>query len=216
MTIHLADGRNTFINFREKAPLARARTCSWTQTAIPLAIRALNGYLAAGVPGTVMGLETARANTAPCRAPRSWRRRSSLPQEGFMLDQGDVDVLGRPPTDFRADPNVAAIFLNHGVPFKVGERAGAEESGSDVARHQRRRRGRLLPRRRSPRPWPSRSQAQWRPADRRRISTSTTRSTEVRAGACHYRGYTVLSAPPPSSGGVILCEMLQRAWRAIR
>ncbi len=33
--------------------------------------------------------------------------------------------------------------------------------------------------------------------------------TESAPVACRYRGYTVISAPPPSSGGVTLCEMLQ-------
>ena len=33
--------------------------------------------------------------------------------------------------------------------------------------------------------------------------------TESSPITCTYRGYTVVSAPPPSSGGVTLCEMLQ-------
>jgi gamma-glutamyltranspeptidase/glutathione hydrolase len=33
--------------------------------------------------------------------------------------------------------------------------------------------------------------------------------TELAPVTCPYRGYTVVSAPPPSSGGVTLCEMLQ-------
>ncbi len=33
--------------------------------------------------------------------------------------------------------------------------------------------------------------------------------TESAPISCNYRGFTVLSAPPPSSGGVTLCEMLQ-------
>lgn len=33
--------------------------------------------------------------------------------------------------------------------------------------------------------------------------------TESAPVKCNYRGYTVVSAPPPSSGGVILCEMLR-------
>ena len=33
--------------------------------------------------------------------------------------------------------------------------------------------------------------------------------TESAPISCRYRGYTIVSAPPPSSGGVVLCEMLQ-------
>ena len=31
---------------------------------------------------------------------------------------------------------------------------------------------------------------------------------ELKPIHCHYRGYSIISAPPPSSGGVTLCEML--------
>ena len=33
--------------------------------------------------------------------------------------------------------------------------------------------------------------------------------TESAPVTCAYRGYTIMSAPPPSSGGVTLCEMLR-------
>src|ERR1700719_4738507 len=57
MTIHLADGRNTFIHFREKAPLAARPDMFLDAHGNPVSDKSLNGYLAAGVPGTVMGLE---------------------------------------------------------------------------------------------------------------------------------------------------------------
>src|SRR5271165_6511708 len=60
MTIHLADGRNTFINFREKAPLAARADMFLDAHGDVISDKSLTGYLAVGVPGTVMGLETAR------------------------------------------------------------------------------------------------------------------------------------------------------------
>src|SRR5580692_3754019 len=60
MTIHLADGRNTFLNFREKAPLAARAEMFLDAEGNPISDRSLKGYLAAGVPGTVLGLETVR------------------------------------------------------------------------------------------------------------------------------------------------------------
>src|SRR6202521_2207208 len=60
MTIHLADGRNTFINFREKAPLAARADMFLDARGNPVSDASLNGFQAAGVPGTVMGLEAAR------------------------------------------------------------------------------------------------------------------------------------------------------------
>src|ERR1700728_4984124 len=61
MTIHLADGRDTFINFRERAPLAASAGMYLDAHGNPVADKSLNGYLAVGTPGSVLGLETARA-----------------------------------------------------------------------------------------------------------------------------------------------------------
>ena len=59
MTIHLKDGRVTFINFRETAPAAATAAMYLDASGQPVNERSRSGYLAAGVPGTVMGLERA-------------------------------------------------------------------------------------------------------------------------------------------------------------
>jgi gamma-glutamyltranspeptidase/glutathione hydrolase len=122
MTIHFADGRNTFINFRERAPLAaRADMFLDTQGKV-VSNRSLDGYLAAGVPGTVMGLETARLKYGTLPRSELIAPAIKLAEQGFVLTRGDVDVLAEGTKDFRASPNVAAIFLNHGEPFAPGDR----------------------------------------------------------------------------------------------
>src|ERR1700676_3819071 len=60
MLIHLKDGRNGFINFRERAPLAATAGMYLDAKGQPIADKSLNGWLSAGTPGTVLGLETAR------------------------------------------------------------------------------------------------------------------------------------------------------------
>src|SRR4051794_33114844 len=59
MTLQLADGRKTFLDFREKAPLAA--TANMYLGADGNVVKGLStkGYLAVGVPGTVSGLEYA-------------------------------------------------------------------------------------------------------------------------------------------------------------
>src|SRR5215470_2457582 len=66
MTIHLADGRETFINFRETAPAAATDSMYLNPNPPPLAGEgrvganlSRDGYRAAGVPGTIMGLDRA-------------------------------------------------------------------------------------------------------------------------------------------------------------
>jgi gamma-glutamyltranspeptidase/glutathione hydrolase len=206
MTIHLADGRNTFINFREKAPLAARADMFLDAQGNPVTAKSLRGYLAAGVPGTVLGLETARREYGTLPRPILMAPSIRLAQDGFILTRGDVDELDVGTAEFRAQPNVAAVFLHQGAPFKPGERlvqknlaatlrsisdGGAQAfyqgAIADAVVAASRANGGLL-------------------TQKDFAAYGVTESAPI---SCRYRGYTILSSPPPSSGGVVVCEMLQ-------
>jgi gamma-glutamyltranspeptidase/glutathione hydrolase len=206
MTMHLADGRDIFINFREKAPLAARADMFLDAQGNPVGDKSLEGYLSAGVPGTVLGLETARQEYGTL--PRSTLMAAAirLAQDGFILTPGDVDVLNVGTAEFRAQPNVAAIFLRRGEPYKSGERLvqkdlaatlrAISEGGPQVF-YQGRIADAVV----------AASRANGGLLEKQDFAAYTV--TESAPISCVYRGYTVLSAPPPSSGGVTLCEMLQ-------
>src|SRR5581483_10078513 len=59
MLIRLADGRRTVVNFRETAPRAASRDMYLDKDGAVRREASRTGYLAAGVPGTVMGLDEA-------------------------------------------------------------------------------------------------------------------------------------------------------------
>src|ERR1700682_822970 len=118
MTIHLASGKDTFINFREKAPQAAKWNMFLDSAGNAVAERSLNGFLAAGVPGTVLGLETAREKYGTLPRATLLAPAIQLAEQGFVLTRGDIDVLEVGTDAFRSQPNVAAVFLNHGDPFK--------------------------------------------------------------------------------------------------
>ena len=59
MTLHLADGRNIFINFRERAPLRASRNMYLDAAGHGVPGRSTRVYLAVGVPGTVLVRDTA-------------------------------------------------------------------------------------------------------------------------------------------------------------
>jgi gamma-glutamyltranspeptidase/glutathione hydrolase len=206
MTIHLANGKNTFINFREKAPLAARADMFLDAQGKVVGSRSLDGYLAVGVPGTVMGLEMAREKYATMPRAALIAPAIKLAEEGFVLTRGDVDVLAEGRDGFRKEANVAAIFLNHGQPFAPGDRllqkdlAATLRTVSDggvqafyhgaipaaVSAASRAHGGLLTPE-----------------------DFAAYTVTESAPVSCPYRGYTIVSAPPPSSGGITLCEMLQ-------
>jgi gamma-glutamyltranspeptidase/glutathione hydrolase len=162
--------------------------------------------LAVGVPGSVAGLEYAREKygtrsrgvlIAPghwfCRARlRARRRRHRIVRHGERRLQGRSGDRG--------------IFLNKGQPYKAGDRLGAEGPGENsCAWIAQRGPGCVLP-----------------GLDRRRdrgverdgngiITKADLQRYKVRELApveCDYRGYHIVSAPPPSSGGVVVCEIL--------
>jgi gamma-glutamyltranspeptidase/glutathione hydrolase len=204
MTIHLADGRNTFINFREKAPQA-ARADMFLDAHGNVA-GSVDGYLAAGVPGTVMGLETAREKYGTLPRATLIAPAIKLAEQGFILTRGDVDVLAEGTKAFRGQTNVAAIFLKSGAPFAPGDRLlqkdlaatlRAVSAGGTEAFY----RGAI------PAAVSAASRAHGGLLTAEDFAAYTV--TELTPVTCPYRGYTVVSAPPPSSGGVTLCEMLQ-------
>src|SRR5258708_3598402 len=113
MTIHFADGEDKFINFREKAPLATRADMFLGANGNVAGNRSVDGYLAAGVPGTVMGLETARQRFGTLPRATLIAPAIKLAEEGFILTRGDVDVLADATKGFREQANVAAIFLKN-------------------------------------------------------------------------------------------------------
>jgi len=206
MVIHFADGKNTFINFRERAPLAARADMLLDAQGNVVSNRSLTGYLAVGVPGTVMGLETARQKYGTLPRARLIAPAIKLAEDGFVLTRGDVDVLAEGNQAFREQPNVAAIFLNHGKPFEPGDRLTQKDlaatlraisrGGPDAFYH-----GAIAA------AVGSASRANGGLLTSEDFAAYT--ATESAPVSCSYRGYTILSAPPPSSGGITLCEMLQ-------
>jgi gamma-glutamyltranspeptidase / glutathione hydrolase len=206
MTIHLADGRNTFVNFREKAPQAASANMYLDAAGNAVSAKSLNGYLAVGVPGTVMGLESARQKYGTLPRAALIAPAIRLAADGFIVTRGDVDVLEDATKEFREQPNVAAIFLEHGETLTPGDRLvqkdlaatlrAISDGGPDAFY-----RGAI------PAAVAAASRAGGGILTAEDFAAYTI--TETSPITCSYRGYTIVSAPPPSSGGVTLCEMLQ-------
>ena len=205
ITVRLANGHSTFIDFRETAPAAATATMYQDAAGQVVPLRSTRGFLSAGIPGTVAGLELARVKygTRP-RAPLM-AAAIALASKGFVLDQGDADFLAMGATDFAKDPASAAIYLNRGKPLQAGQRwvqadlgrtLQAIASGGAAAFYQG--------------PIAARIAA----ASKRGGGIITAadlagyKALERQPIECDYRGYHVISAPPPSSGGIVLCETL--------
>ena len=205
MTMQLADGRKTFLDFREKAPLAA--TAGMYQDKDGNVIKGLStrGHLAVGVPGTVSGLEFAREKYGSMKRAALLAPSVALAEGGFALNRGDIDMLDTATADFRKDPASGAIFLNKGEPFVVGQKLVQQDlartlraiSEKGVDGFYKGSVGAAIV---------ASSQAGKGIITQADLDQYTTR--ELAPVECDYRGYRVISAPPPSSGGVVICEML--------
>lgn len=206
MTIHLADGTDTFINFRETAPAAASADMYLDKEGKVTKDASLYGYLAAGVPGTVLGMDSAQKKYGKLTRQQVMAPAIKLAREGFVLTRADTDILDTTVKRFRQDPESARIFLRkNGEALQPGDRlvqtdladtlAAISEKGP-TAFYQ----GKI----------PQAVEAAAKKGGG--ILTATDfanyKITETAPITCSYRGYKFVSSPPPSSGGVTLCETL--------
>jgi gamma-glutamyltranspeptidase/glutathione hydrolase len=204
MTIHLKDGRDTYINFRETAPAAATAGMYLDSAGNPIADLSRSGYLAAGVPGTVMGLEHAaqeygRLARRPLLAPAI-----ALARDGYVLSRADADILDG--KRFGKDPVARKIFLrSDGTRFEAGDRLVQTDLAATLERIQQQGpegfyKGAI------PVAVEKASSEKGGILTARDFADYTV--TEGPPLTCSYRGYRIVSAPPPSSGGATICEIL--------
>lgn len=204
-TLHLADGRDVFLNFREKAPGASTEKMFLDAQGEVVKDLSLKGYLAVAVPGTVMGLDTLLQKYGTLPRDKVMAPAIRLAEDGFVLTQGDADILAASAKVLAEQPNVASIFLKDGKPFAAGDRLiqknlaatlkAISASGPDAFYKG-----------------PIADQITAASAANGGILSKQDLAsygvTEDKPVRCNYRGYELISAPPPSSGGTAICMIL--------
>lgn len=206
MTIHFKDGRNVFLNFREKAPLKATPTMFQDAEGNLVPGLSTDTWLGVGVPGTVMGLNEALKKYGTMSLKQVIAPAIRLAKQGYVLKPGDVHILDGSVKDFARHPNVAAIFLNHGKPYVAGERLVQAQlahtleqiaAGGTDAFYKGPIARKLV----------AASQANHGILSMQDFADYTVQWEKP--VQCDYRGYTIVSAPPPSSGGVTVCMILK-------
>ncbi len=206
MTLQLADGRKTFLDFREKAPLAATANMYLDAAGNVIKGSTTTGHLAVGVPGTVSGLETALAKYGTMTRADLMAPAIRFAEQGFVLDQGDADMFATATEAFKVDPATTAIFLKAGgQPYVAGDKLIQKDLGATL--RQIRETG-IAGFYKGPvaAAIVASSRAGKGILTQADLDQYTTR--ELAPIECDYRGYHIVSAPPPSSGGVIICEIL--------
>ena len=204
-TLHLADGRDVFLNFREKAPGAATETMFLDAKGEVVPDLSLKGYLAVAVPGTVLGLDTLLQKYGSLPRAKVMAPAIKLADEGFVLGQGDADILNGSAKALAGQSNVAAVFLKADGPWVAGDRLIQKNLAASLKRiaaegpdafYKGPIAGQIV----------AASAANGGILTKQDLADYTV--TEDKPVRCNYRGHELISAPPPSSGGTAICMIL--------
>jgi gamma-glutamyltranspeptidase / glutathione hydrolase len=208
MLVHLADGRDVAIDYRETAPAAASRDMFLDDDG---QVRrgpgsSTAGWRASGVPGTVAGLAYALDNYGSglftwAELIEAARR---LAVDGHELSQGAAAHLRDHATHLSTTDETRRIYLKGGAYWRAGERWRQPELGETLARLQRN----------GPADFyegeTARRIASAMEANRGTLSLADLAAYRVKERAPlrgTYRGHTIVTMPPPSSGGIALLQM---------
>ncbi len=206
MVIHeAASGRDIAVDFREMAPAAARADMYLDAQGAVVPQRSLYTHLAVGVPGTVAGLAHALARHGTLPLPVVMAPAIRLARQGFPVSVDLARMLEAQRERLGAWPAARAIFFRAGRPLAAGERLVQK----DLARSL------TLIARQGPRAFYQgdighRIAAEM--AHRGGLITLADlgryRVVERAPVVGSYRGYQIVSMPPPSSGGTHIVQML--------
>ncbi|WP_434702952.1 gamma-glutamyltransferase [Pseudomonas sp. Z1-12] len=206
MTLQLADGRKTFLDFREKAPLAATANMYLDKDGNVVPELSTRGHLAVGVPGTVSGMELALSKYGSKPRAELIAPAIQFAEEGFTLEQGDVDLLETATEVFKKDMrDSGAIFLHNGEPMQVGQKLVQKDLAKTLREISAKGADGFY------KGWVADALVTSSQANKGIITQSDLdkyKTRELAPVECDYRGYHIISAPPPSSGGVVLCQIM--------
>lgn len=205
MVIHLKNGLNTTIDFREKAPLKAYKDMYLDENGNYIPSSSTEGTLSTGVPGTVAGLIYALKKYGTMKLKDVIQPAIDLAKNGWELNYQTADMFDKYLPEFKKYPASFRKFTKYGEPycegdsFKQPDLAWTLEQIKDkglngfykgevaeLILNQVQSMGGIITRE---------DLDKYKPVERKPIIGT-------------YRGYKIISMPPPSSGGIALVELL--------
>lgn len=210
MMIRRADGRTEIIDYRERAPLAARPDMYLDAQGNVIEHASTVGYKAVGVPGSVAGFALALERHGKLKWAEAVEPARRLAAEGFIVNHATARSIKSSASLLSKFPESKRIYLRDGNHFNEGDRFVQPELAATFARLKGR----------GPREFYEGETArlivddmkangglitaedlkQYEPTIRQPLKGS-------------YRGYEILTMPPPSSGGTALIQMLNMLER---
>jgi gamma-glutamyltranspeptidase / glutathione hydrolase len=203
MLFRTADGKSHFIDFREKAPAAATANMYLDAQGNVVKDSSQVGYKAIGVPGSVAGLIYAEKQYGKLSIEKVVAPAIKLARDGFPLAYEDTQDLKKD-AYLAQFPESKRIFLRDGNYYQPGEIFKQPELARTLERLAK-----------DPDDFYHGAMARELAAAIHKggglvtaedLAAYEVKEREPVRGS--YRGYDIISAPPPSSGGVALVEIL--------
>ncbi len=205
MVLHLKNGKNTTIDFREKAPLSAKKDMFLDEQGNYIPELSQSGVTSVGVPGSVAGLIYALKKYGTMSLSQVIQPAIELANKGFVLDEFTAKSFERTLPKFIKYKSSKKIFSKNGEPYKEGDLFIQKDlaktlkqikiKGSDgfykgkvaelLVKQVKENNGYIT----------LKDLENYKPVERKPIYGI-------------YRGYGIVSMPPPSSGGIALVELL--------
>ena len=202
MLVRMADGKTHFLDYREKAPAAAARDMYLDAQGNVIEGASEIGYKAIGVPGSVAGMVYAEQKWGKLTLKQVMAPAIKLAREGYALSWDAAEDLH---DSFLAKfPESRRVFQRNGDYYKPGEIFRQPDLARTLERiaedpddfyHGALARELAAAMQKGGGLITADDLAHYEVKDREPV-----RGT--------YRGYEIISAPPPSSGGTVLIESL--------
>lgn len=100
MVVHTSEGNSTTIDFREKAPSKAFRDMYLDEYGEPIDSKSRDGHLAAGVPGTVAGMQLAYEMFGTIPFEELIQPAIEIAEKGFVITLREARGLNRNKNDF--------------------------------------------------------------------------------------------------------------------
>jgi gamma-glutamyltranspeptidase / glutathione hydrolase len=203
MLIRLADGRSTFIDFRERAPGKASRNMYLDASGKPTR-ESLDGWKSSGVPGTVRGFELAHRKYGTRKWADLLEPAAGLATRGFLVSYALAESL-KAAGNLPQDAESKRIFLKGGVYWSAGETLAQPELARTLTR---------IAQNGAKEFYEGETALKLADAVSRHsglitLSDLKNYSAVERAPLTGtYRGYGIVASPPPSSGGIGILQML--------
>lgn len=205
MLVRKADGTSEIIDYRERAPMAASRDMYVDQNGNVIKDASTIGHRAAGVPGTIAGLALALKRHGRLKWSEMVEPARALAAEGYTVNYHTARSLKGSEALLSRFPESKRIFLRDGAGYSEGDRLVQPELAATL--------GRLK----------NRGPSEFYEGDTAKLIVEEMKSGGGVMTAAdlkeyepairkpltgNYRGYELITMPPPSSGGTALLEML--------